>query len=96
MVVTAYTPGYESTQKRRDHPAYGITASGEPVGPGSISADPSIPFGTRIWVPGYGWGTVMDRGDAIKGNRLDVFIADLNEALKWGRREVAVLIERRS
>ncbi|MGB9879896.1 MAG: 3D domain-containing protein [Anaerolineae bacterium] len=94
MTVTAYTAGPESTGKTPGHPAYGITKSGEPAGPGTIAADPSIPFGTRIWVPGYGWGIVKDRGSAIKGNRLDVFVPDVREAVEWGRRELAVLIVR--
>ncbi|MBX7245378.1 MAG: 3D domain-containing protein, partial [Candidatus Sumerlaeaceae bacterium] len=34
---------------------------------GTIAADTSYyPFGTRMYIPGYGWGVVGDRGGAIK------------------------------
>ena len=37
---------------------------------GTIAADPQhYPFGTKMFVPGYGWGTVEDVGGAIKGER---------------------------
>jgi hypothetical protein len=44
------------------HRGDGITASGIRVREGiTIAAPRSIPFGTRIWVPGAGWRTVQDR-----------------------------------
>ena len=58
-----------------------------------MAADKSIPFGTLVIVPGYNEGKpvkVLDRGGAIKGNRLDVFFGDVNgvsghqRALDWG------------
>jgi len=82
--VTAYTAGPESTGKRPDHPEYGITASGVPVFPGAVAADPAVPFGTRVWIPGYGPGVVVDRGGAVRGLHLDVYLADLAEARSWG------------
>jgi hypothetical protein len=64
---------------------------------GTIAADTGYyRFGTRMHVPGYGWGVVEDRGGAIKGpDRLDLYMDDHDEALAWGRRRVPVLIERR-
>lgn len=63
---------------------------------GTIAADTNYyPFGTRMHVPGYGWGVVEDRGSAIKGpRRLDIFYHSHQEALLWGRKKVRVLIER--
>ena len=42
---------------------------------GTIAADTKYyPFGTRMFVPGYGWGVVQDRGGAIKGrSRIDLY-----------------------
>jgi hypothetical protein len=62
---------------------------------GTIAADTNYyPFGTRMYVPGYGWGTVEDRGGAIKGpDRIDIFYDSHRDALTWGRRRVKVLIE---
>jgi len=90
MLVTAYTAGLESTGKRPGHPLYGVTASGVRVFPGVVAADPAIPFGTRVWVPGYGHGVVLDRGGAIRGLRLDVYIPDLERAREWGVRRLPV------
>ena len=63
---------------------------------GTIAADlESYPFGTRMYVPGYGWGEVKDCGSAIKGpHRLDLFFSSHKEALKWGRQQNRVKIVR--
>lgn len=63
---------------------------------GTIAADTKYyPFGTRMYVPGWGWGVVADRGSAIKGpNRLDLYFDSHQDALQWGRRRVQVEIER--
>ncbi|WP_281180471.1 3D domain-containing protein [Desulforhopalus singaporensis] len=61
---------------------------------GTLAADTSYyPFGTRIHVPGYGWGVVQDRGGAIKGpDRLDLYFHSHHAALEWGRKKVRVTI----
>ncbi|WP_338033222.1 3D domain-containing protein [Desulfobulbus alkaliphilus] len=62
---------------------------------GTIAADTAYyPFGTRMYVPGYGWGRVEDRGGAIKGrDRIDLYFSSHTEALQWGRQELRVRIE---
>ncbi len=62
---------------------------------GTIAADTKYyPFGTRMYVPGYGWGVVEDRGGAIKGpDKIDLFFNSHQDALKWGRKNVNVYIE---
>lgn len=61
---------------------------------GTIAADTEYyPFGTRMLVPGYGWGEVEDRGSAIKGpKRIDLYHRSHKEALTWGRRKLTVLV----
>lgn len=63
---------------------------------GTIAADARYyPFGTRMYVPGYGWGMVLDRGGAIKGrDRIDLYFESHEDALKWGRRRLQVKIDR--
>ena len=80
--------------------AHGITASGLPVthNLGRFAAADSavLPIGSTIEVPGYHDGQsipVIDRGGAIKGNKLDVFFPTHEQAMKWGRRWVLVTIE---
>lgn len=63
---------------------------------GTIAADTKFyRFGTRMYVPGYGWGVVQDKGSAIKGpDRIDLYFDSHSEALRWGRRRVQVKIDR--
>lgn len=64
----------------------GVTASGQKAKPGTIAADTArYPFGTQMYVPGYGYGIVQDRGGAIKGDRIDLFFKCHKDALQWGR-----------
>jgi hypothetical protein len=62
---------------------------------GTIAADTNYyPFGTRMYVPDYGWGVVEDRGGAIKGpNRIDLYFDSHRQALAWGRRKVRVIVK---
>lgn len=92
FTVTAYTAGPESTGKRPGDPWYGITARGTVARRGICAADPSIPFGTRLWIEGYGIATVEDRGGAIQGARLDVFTPVLEDALCWGVKRCKVVM----
>ncbi len=64
---------------------------------GTIAADTKYyPFGTRMHVPGYGWGVVEDRGGKIKGpTRIDLYFDSHGEALLWGRKKLPVTIEYR-
>jgi 3D (Asp-Asp-Asp) domain-containing protein len=71
----------------------GVTASGTRARVGTIAADTRVlPFGTTLYVPGYGYGRVEDRGSAITGNRLDLYFDTHAEALRWGRRQEQALI----
>jgi peptidoglycan hydrolase-like protein with peptidoglycan-binding domain len=84
-------------------------ASGKPVFPWMIAAPKTYAFGTHIFFPGLGLGTVEDRGWAIveawgKGepyDRIDIWMwygeDGLKRALAWGRREVqgAILTDAR-
>lgn len=62
---------------------------------GTIAADTKYyQFGTRMYVPGYGWGVVEDRGSAIVGSdRLDLYFRSHRKALIWGRGTVKVRIK---
>ena len=63
----------------------GYTASGTKARPGTIAADTSIfPFGTIMYIPGYGYGRVEDRGADIKGWHIDLFFYDHADAKTWG------------
>lgn len=73
----------------------GITASGAKVQAGvTVAADTSkLPFGTKIYIKGIGWRTVQDRGGAIKGNRLDIYIPSHNDPMPYNVQNLDVWVE---
>ncbi|MEX0653630.1 MAG: 3D domain-containing protein [Phycisphaeraceae bacterium] len=95
MTVTAYSPDEQSCGEWAD----GWTASGYSVwtnGMKLVAADTSmLPFGTLVSIPGYNNGQpvqVLDRGGAIKGNRLDVLYPTHDRALQWGRQRLEITV----
>lgn len=97
VIATGYTAGYESTGKKPDHPGYGITYSGVKVKRdlfSTVAADLNVfPIGTIIFVPGYGYGVVADKGGAIQGNELDLYYETVDEVYNlWGKRTLDVYI----
>ena len=71
-----------------------ITASGARVEPGkTVAAGPSLPFGTHLYIAGYGRRTVEDRGGAITDGKLDLAVQTREEALRFGRQEIKVIYE---
>jgi 3D (Asp-Asp-Asp) domain-containing protein len=97
IVATGYTAGIESTGKEPNHPEYGITYSGVKVKRdlfSTIAADLSVfPIGTVLFIPGYGYGVVADKGGAIKGNKLDLYYDTVEEVYEeWGKKTVEVSI----
>jgi len=94
MEVTAYCPCVKCCGTG----AIGLTASGKRITYNNgrfVAADKVLPFGTKLVIPGYNNGEsveVLDRGGAIKGNKLDVFFPTHDQAKAWGRRMIAVTI----
>ena len=88
MIVTFYYTSKDQT----------YTASGNLAVAGSVAADSAYPFGMQFYIPELdyisegGIFTVHDRGSAIKGNKIDIFLpneksndAQVNAALRRGR-----------
>jgi 3D (Asp-Asp-Asp) domain-containing protein len=51
----------------------GNTATGTVVRKGTVAVDPRvIPLGTRMYIPGYGYGVAEDTGGAVIGNIIDL------------------------
>lgn len=86
-------PVFASGQNKGERKRVGITASGTRATRGTIAADTALyPFGTVMYVPGYGYGTVEDRGGAIRGNHIDLFFHSHAAALEWGRQNKRVTV----
>ncbi|WP_066065897.1 3D domain-containing protein [Neobacillus soli] len=97
VTATGYTAGYESTGKNEGHPEYGITYSGVKVKRdlfSTVAADLTVfPIGTILFIPGYGYGVVADKGGAIKGNELDLYYKTVEDVYKlWGKKKVDVYV----
>lgn len=68
----------------------GVTASGEYTQPGTVAAPRNVPFGTIMYVPGYGYATVRDRMGARHPYDLDIWFESCWDARQWGVRWTTV------
>lgn len=85
VTATAYCP--------TDPGVDGITSVGARLQRGVIAVDPSvIPYHTKIYIPGYGFGEALDTGGAIKGSRIDLAMGSRQEALQYGRKQVKIYL----
>lgn len=72
---------------------HGYTASGRPTTPGVVAVDPRvIPMGSKLYIPGYGWGVAADTGGAIVGNKIDVWYPTAGQCYSWGVRPVTIQV----
>ena len=86
-------PLVSSGPNRGKRKVIGRTASGAMARPGSLAADTSrYPFGTVMYIEGYGYGRVEDRGSGIQGDHIDLFFRTHQQALDWGKRRMRVKI----
>lgn len=97
IIATGYTAGIESTGKNPGHPEYGITYSGVKVKRdlySTVAADLNVfPIGTVLFIPGYGFGVVADKGGAIKGNKVDLYYDTVKDVYEqWGKKTLDVYI----
>ena len=97
-VVTAYAPFDNQSGTCTDGDPTN-TATGTYPKHGTVAADPSrLPYGTEIFIPGYGHGVIEDTGGALRNDkvnlRLDVFVDTYKEAIAFGRKTMEVRIYR--
>ena len=58
-----------------------------------VAVDPTIiPLGSIVEIEGYGIYYAQDVGGAIKGNKIDIYHWDREQALEFGRRMVKVRV----
>jgi len=89
MVATAYDGCYECNKPYYGYPSY----IGLPLARGIVAVDPRvIPMGTKLYVEGYGNAIAADQGNAIKGNRIDLYFDTHQQALNYGMKTVKVTI----
>lgn len=92
IVATAYAPG------PHDNGPWGnLTHLGTQVRPGVIAVDPKlIPLGSQVYIEyadGHGeYASAEDTGGAIKGRRIDIAMASVDEAYDFGIQKVKVYV----
>ena len=85
--ITAYCPCSKCCGKSN-----GITASGTKAKAGrTVAASSKFAMGTKLNINGHIY-TVEDRGGAINGNKIDIFVNTHAEALAWGVRYLPVSV----
>ncbi len=86
--ASAYTAAADECGK-----SDGITASGLKVTEKRTLACPrEFPFGTKIKIEGMGEYRCEDRGGAIKGNKVDIYMETKKEAFAFGRQNLTAEI----
>ena len=88
LMAVAYCPCVKCCDKDD-----GITATGTLAMPGrTIAVDSTvIPYGSRVVINGHTY-IAEDCGQAIKGNKIDVFHSTHEEALQWGVKYVEAVV----
>lgn len=82
--ASAYTAAADECGK-----SDGITSSGVKVEINrTIACPPNLPFGAKMNIEGMGTYICEDRGGAIKGNHIDIYMETKAEAFKFGRRNL--------
>jgi len=77
MYATSYAAKF--TNRTPGTPNYGRTASGQILTKGLVAIDRSMmPFGTRMYVPGYGFAEAADTGGGVRGRFIDLGFDDFN------------------
>lgn len=89
VIATAYCPCVRCCGKSDGITVTGVKAKANHT----IAADPSVlPYGTEI-LTSLGEFVVEDCGGAIKGNKIDIFFNDHQEALEFGVKELTIWVK---
>jgi 3D (Asp-Asp-Asp) domain-containing protein len=76
--------GYWATYETTAYCLTGTTASGTYTHWGTVAS--TLPFGTQMYIPGYGDGTAEDTGGAVGAGHVDLWMPSCSEAIDWGVR----------
>ncbi len=86
METTAYCSACDSGSR---------TATGTYPSWGTVAAQPSVlPYGTKLFIPGYGYGRVEDTG-GFSSNVIDLYMGDSASCTcgsRWGRKNLTIYV----
>lgn len=93
--VTAYSP-HDNVSGINNDGDPTTTSTGTYPTQGTIAVDPRIiPYGTTIYIPGYGVGTASDTGGALRnyaGVAIDLCMDTHTQAMTWGTQHMDIYI----
>lgn len=105
LAVLIVTIGARYTAATAETPAVPSRMAASPVFTAALSWDTTraeqdaettpwdvLPAGTVVYIDGLGQRIVQDYGEAIKGNAVDLYFADHDAALAFGRQNVRLYI----
>jgi uncharacterized protein YabE (DUF348 family) len=73
--------------------ASGRKAVRDPDGYSTVAVDRNVfPYGTKLFIEGYGFAIAADTGTSIIGNKIDVYFNTYKEACQWGAKYVKVYV----
>ena len=86
--------GKKMTVKATAYCDKGLTYMGTKCRDGVIAVDPRIiPLGTKVYIPQFNKVfTAEDTGGAIKGNKIDIWMAQYKTCMDWGIRTIDIII----
>lgn len=73
----------------------GTTATGVPAAVGRVAVNPNvIPYGTNLYITGYGYAVAADTGGALRSGAamVDVYFDTESECINFGRKTVNIYI----
>lgn len=83
VYATSYSPSRAGVAPTARN--FGITASGKRLTKGMVAVDRRyIPFGTRMYIPGYGFAVAEDTGGGVRGRFIDLGYDDSNY-VSWSK-----------
>ena len=95
MRVSAYAP-HDNVSGICNDGNPSVTSTGSYPDKGTVAVDPNkIPYGTQLYIPGYGSGTALDTGGAMRqydGYAIDLYFDTYEEAVEWGVRYIEVTV----
>jgi len=94
--ATGYAP-YDNKSGICNDGTPNTTSTGTKPRPGVVAVNPKIiPYGTIMYIEGYGWGIAEDTGGVIRRrtDMIDLFFYTHDEAYAWGRKAVKVLFRK--
>lgn len=95
VLVTGYAPFDNQSGLNHDGDPT-KTSTGTYPNWGTVAVDPRvIPYGTLMYIPGYGLGIASDTGGAVRsydGIAIDLYFDTHEQAITWGRQTLSVTI----